>query len=155
MQKLNATYINKRKDLEHGFAFSQKIRSQQFHIPPTALVGSHTYQQKYAVNFVIIFICSLLYLCQESGKKILSFFFVVLQPNAGHGLLILEVSRSHTMTHHSRQDSSGRVISPSQRPLPDNTQYSTQTDIHASGRIQNHNPSKRAAVDPCLRPRSH
>ena len=27
---------------------------------------------------------------------------VALRPNAGHGLLILEVSRSHTMTHHSR-----------------------------------------------------
>jgi len=30
------------------------------------------------------------------------FFAVVLRPNAGHGLLILEVSRSHTTTHHSR-----------------------------------------------------
>jgi hypothetical protein len=30
------------------------------------------------------------------------FFTVVLRPNAGHGLLILEVSRSKTMTHHSR-----------------------------------------------------
>ena len=39
----------------------------------------------------------------------------------GHGLLIHEVSRSHTKTHHCRLDSSGRVISSSQRPLPDNT----------------------------------
>jgi hypothetical protein len=30
------------------------------------------------------------------------FFAVALQPNAGHGLLILEVSRLHTTTHHSR-----------------------------------------------------
>ena len=30
------------------------------------------------------------------------FFFVALRPNAGHDLLILEVSRSHTTTHHSR-----------------------------------------------------
>jgi len=29
-------------------------------------------------------------------------FFVVLRPNSGNGLLILEVSRSHTTTHHSR-----------------------------------------------------
>ena len=29
-------------------------------------------------------------------------FPVALRPNAGHGLLILEVSRSHTATHHSR-----------------------------------------------------
>ena len=27
---------------------------------------------------------------------------VALRPNAGHGLLILEVSRSHITTHHSR-----------------------------------------------------
>ena len=39
----------------------------------------------------------------------------------GQNLLIQEVSRSHTTTHHSRQDSSGRVISSSQRPLPGNT----------------------------------
>ena len=32
----------------------------------------------------------------------LRFFSVALQPNAGHGLLILEVSRSHRTTHHSR-----------------------------------------------------
>jgi len=32
-----------------------------------------------------------------------SFFFTVaLRPNAGHGLLILEVSRSPKTTHHSR-----------------------------------------------------
>jgi hypothetical protein len=49
----------------------------------------------------------------------------------GHGLLIHEVSRPHTTTHHSRQDSSGRVISLSQRPLPDNTQHSQQTNSHA------------------------
>ena len=30
------------------------------------------------------------------------FFPVALRPNAGHGLLILEASRSHTATHHSR-----------------------------------------------------
>jgi hypothetical protein len=30
------------------------------------------------------------------------FFLVALRPNAGHGLLIHEVSRSHTTTHHSR-----------------------------------------------------
>jgi len=30
------------------------------------------------------------------------FFSVALRPNVGHGLLILEVSRSHTTTHRSR-----------------------------------------------------
>ena len=52
------------------------------------------------------------------------FFAVALRPNAGHGLLIHVVSRSHTTTHHSRQDSSGRVISSLQRPLRDNRQTS-------------------------------
>jgi hypothetical protein len=32
---------------------------------------------------------------------------------------------SHPTTHHSRWDSSGRVISPSRRPLPDNTALTT------------------------------
>jgi len=30
------------------------------------------------------------------------FFPMALRPNAGHGLLILDVSRSHTTTQHSR-----------------------------------------------------
>ena len=85
------------------------------------------------------------------------FFFLFflpleLRPNAGHGLLILKVSRSHTTTHHSRQDSSGRVISSSQRPLPDNTQHSQQKNIHAPGGIRTHDLSRRAAADPRLRP---
>ena len=45
-------------------------------------------------------------------------------PPVGHGLLIHDISRSHTTTHRSRWDASGRVISPTQRPLPDNTQTS-------------------------------
>ena len=81
---------------------------------------------------------------------------MALQPNAGHGLLILdEVSISHTTTHHSRYDSSGRVISSSQRPLPDNTQHSQQTEILAPGGIRTYNLGRRAAADLCLRPRGH
>jgi hypothetical protein len=72
------------------------------------------------------------------------FFFVALRPNAGHGLLIFEVSRSQTTTHHSWQDSSGRVISSSQRPLVHNTQHSQQTNIHAPGGIRDHDLSRRA-----------
>ena len=83
------------------------------------------------------------------------FFLVVLRPNAGHGLLILEVSRLHTTTYHSRQDFSGREISSSQRPLPDNTQHSQQTDIHATGGIETHDLSRRAAADLRFRPRGH
>jgi hypothetical protein len=36
-----------------------------------------------------------------------------------------------------------------------NTQHLQETDIHALGGIRNHNPNKRAAVDPRLRPHGH
>jgi hypothetical protein len=65
----------------------------------------------------------------HSKRKInVESLFLARQPPVGQGLLIHEVSRSHTTTHHSRQDSSGRVISSSQRPLSDNSQ---QKNIHA------------------------
>jgi len=47
---------------------------------------------------------------------------------------------------------SGRVISSSQRPLPDNTQHSQQTNVHAAGGIRTHNTSRRAAAELRLRP---
>jgi len=64
--------------------------------------------------------------------------------------------RDHThCTHHTRQDSSGRVVCPLQRPLPDNMQHSQETDIDAPGGIRTHTPSKQAATDRRLRPRAH
>ena len=80
--------------------------------------------------------------------------FLAQQPPVGQGLLIHEFPRSHTTTHHSRQDSSGRVISSSQRPLPDSTQHSQQTFTPPSV-IRTHNLSRRAAAEPRLRPRGH
>jgi hypothetical protein len=53
--------------------------------------------------------------------------------------------RNHTPTHHILWDSSGRVIGPLQRPLPDNTQQSQRADIHVSGGFEPAIPSKRAA----------
>ena len=47
------------------------------------------------------------------------------------------------------------MINSSQSPLPDNTQHSKQTDIHAPGRIRTHDLSRRAAEDLRLRPRGH
>ena len=79
-------------------------------------------------------------------------FFWAQQPPVGQGLLTHEVYRSHTTTHHSRWDSSGRVIISSQRPLPDNTQHSQQTNVHDSRGIRTHNLSKPAAADLSLRP---
>jgi hypothetical protein len=50
---------------------------------------------------------------------------------------------------------SGRVISPSQRHLPDNKQHSQQTTIYVPYRVRTLNPSKRTTADPRLRPRDH
>ena len=47
------------------------------------------------------------------------------------------------------------MISSSQRPLPDNTQHSQRTNIHAPGEIRTHDLSRRAAADLRLRPRGH
>ena len=87
----------------------------------------------------------------------LFYFLLALQPNfAGCGLLIHEVFLDHTQpTQHVWYDSSGRVISPSQRPLPDNTQHSQQTNIHAPSRIWTHDLSRWVAADLRLRTSGH
>jgi hypothetical protein len=72
-------------------------------------------------------------------------------PPVGQGLLIVEDSRTASVTHATvgRTPLDERP-SPSQRPQPDNTQHSQVTDIHAPGGIRTHNPSKRAAAEPRL-----
>jgi len=55
-----------------------------------------------------------------------------------------------SLQDHTRWDSSGRVIGPTQRPLSGKT----HTSMAPSG-IRNRNPSKRVAADPQLRPRGH
>ena len=47
------------------------------------------------------------------------------------------------------------MIGPSQRPRPDNTQQSKQTDVKAPGGIQTHHLNRRGAVDLRLRPCGH
>ena len=54
----------------------------------------------------------------------------------------------HTQTPYTRYDSSGRVISPSQRPVLDIIQHSQERNIPAPGAIRTRNPSQRAAADP-------
>ena len=44
------------------------------------------------------------------------------------------------------------MISPTQRPIPDNTRHSKETDIHAPGGVLTH---QQGAADPRLRPRGH
>ena len=61
---------------------------------------------------------------------------------------VSEVSRSHTETHthtHNRQDSSGRVISPTQRLLPHKTQHSRQTSMHPQNRRDSNPQSQQAS----------
>ena len=79
------------------------------------------------------------------------FLSMTQQPNWAMTSTVSEL-HDHTQTHHPQYNSSGRVISPSQTPLPDNTQYSLQTNIHPSGGILTRNSSKQAAADPRLRP---
>jgi len=72
-------------------------------------------------------LCVLFLKCKHSIRAVIIVVvvcYLARQPPVGHGLLIHEVSRSHTTTHHS-QDSSGRVISSSQRTLPDHTTLTT------------------------------
>ena len=82
-------------------------------------------------------------------------FYLARQSPDGQGLLIHEVSRSHTTTHHSRWDSSGRVIISLYRPQPDNTQHSRQTDINALDGIRTYNLSRQEAADLRLRLRGN
>jgi hypothetical protein len=63
---------------------------------------------------------------------------MALRPNAGHGLLILEASRSHTHTHNDAPQSVGLLWTCdqliAQRPLPDNTNtHNRQTSIPPVG----------------------
>ena len=68
-------------------------------------------------------------------------FFLWLDSPCCTGVSSLSRPHDHTQTHHSRYDSSGRVISSSQTLLPDNTQHSQDTDMHASGGIRTCNPT--------------
>jgi hypothetical protein len=74
------------------------------------------------------------------------------QPLVGQGLLIIEASRWHSDTPYT-VGLLWTIDQPDAETVPDNTQHSQETDIHAFGGIRTHNPSKRAAADPCLRPR--
>jgi hypothetical protein len=67
----------------------------------------------------------------HKGRARVFIFSIAQQSLVGQDLLITAASRLHSDTPHS-VDSSGRVIGPTQIPLPDNTQPK-ETDIHAVG----------------------
>jgi len=58
------------------------------------------------------------------------FFRVPILPDSG-SWTPLKGLRVHTQTRHTRQDFSGQVISPTQRPLSDNTQQAQEKDFRA------------------------
>ena len=71
---------------------------------------------------------------------------MVQQPLVGHTLLIIAASGSHSDTP---QESPRRVISPTQRPLPDNTQHSQDSQTSTQpATFETGNASKQAAADP-------
>jgi hypothetical protein len=88
---------------------------------------------------------------QKAGRRDLNLFPWCNSPWSAMALL----SQLCNHTHHTRQDSFGQVITPAQGPLPDNTQHSQETNIHASGRIWTRNPRKWATTDLHLRPCGH
>ena len=82
--------------------------------------------------------------------------FCVLIVGVGHLITLNDThTHTHTQTHtHTRQDSSGRVIGPSQTPLPDNTLF-TRDRPTCPSRIRTRNSSMPAAAYQRLNPRDH
>jgi hypothetical protein len=69
----------------------------------------------------------------------INFFFLPNEATAPSGASVFSLLRlhDHIQTHHILQKSSGRVISPTQRFLSDNTQHSSERGIHAPRRDSN------------------
>ena len=63
-------------------------------------------------------------------------FFPWRESPSGLGPPVCRGLNHHTVTHHTRQDSSIRVISPTQRPPRDNTQKSQETDMLSPGKFE-------------------
>ena len=61
----------------------------------------------------------------------------------------------HTQTHHTRQDSPGQVISPTQKSQADNIKHSQETVFHALGGIWTQNSTKLTAPHTGLRWSGH
>ena len=86
-------------------------------------------------------------------RSSINFFFYGLTALLGLGLLVDEVSRSHSYPPHSVGHfwtSDGPIAETSTWP---HARHSQETDAHALGGIRSRNPSKWAAADPYLRPR--
>ena len=83
-------------------------------------------------------------------------FFIAQQRPMGHGLLIIEASRSHSVRHTTLGRTPLYEWSAPSRDLYLKTHTTlTRDKVHAPGGIRTRNPSTRAVADPCLRPRGH
>jgi hypothetical protein len=82
-------------------------------------------------------------------------FPVAQQPNSNLGRLILEVSRSHTIRHTAVRTPLDEGSARRRDLYVTTPNTHKRENIHAPGGIRTHNPSKRGAADPRLRPRSH
>jgi hypothetical protein len=87
-----------RHDADHTCILIQMLRI------PIYLRGLHGDKFTFYPRILIFIFSQIQILCVfQNHLKVsnVSFFFVALRPSAGHCLLILEVSRSHTTTHHT------------------------------------------------------
>jgi len=78
---------------------------------------------------------------------------VVLRPNSRTWTPLTGLCYHTKWTHHTPWESSGQMISYTQKSSPDNRQQSQKKQDHAPGGIRTHKPSRREAVEPRIRPR--
>jgi len=74
--------------------------------------------------------------------------FSWLESSIGPGTFHYQASLSNSDTHHTLWNSSGRMIGPPLRLLPNNTQHTKATDNHNPDGILNRNLNMRAAAGP-------
>jgi len=98
-----------------------------------------------------------LFLLHKKDSQLLPDLFVCFLCNPPPPKWARVSSCTRFLDHTQRSATYGRtpLEESSQIPLPDNTQHSQQTDIHAPGGIRIHKISRRAAADLRLRPRGH
>jgi len=125
--------------------FIHSYRTSSYRAVNTSFLGYN--------NQSVIFYGTEVRVCSEIVINLWSRFLLEKLSLVGQGLLIIKASRSHTHTHthtHTRFDSSGLLIGPTHRPLPDNTQHSKKI-----GGFRTYSHSGREAADPHLRLRGH
>ena len=131
------------------FAWGVSKRQEKFGIPAVLIEIRVGHFQNTSLD---------LYLYHYIRSSVFVIFFFLPWRNSSQWAKASSMSRIHHHTLLDTPHSVGlpvRVISPTQRTLPDSTQHSKQTDINALRGIRTHNPSKRVAADLRLRPRSH